>query len=158
MCEILFCTLFSWEINYKFRENIRLNPIIRGPFTSKLHVPDPRRHAPQFLSLNCTLAFHSLPGAPKGPHKEGLWIPRSSVWQPAVLSWPGWLPHRRPWNPEPLLMEPLLGPTGGCFGAWTGHSMETLWALGRNKTVMETVYEVVSFGRGYVYCNVLGCW
>ena len=48
-------------LNYfKFRENVRLNPIFRGSFTSKLHVSDPRKYAPQFSSLKCNLAFHSL--------------------------------------------------------------------------------------------------
>ena len=45
---------------YKFRENVRLNTIVRGSCTSKSHDSDPRKHAPHFFSLNCNLAFHSL--------------------------------------------------------------------------------------------------
>ncbi len=41
----------------KFREDVG---ILGGSFKSKLHVSDPRKHAPQFFSLNCNFAFHSL--------------------------------------------------------------------------------------------------
>ncbi len=40
---------------YKFRENVRLNPIVMGSFTSKKHVSDLR-----IFSLICNLVSHSL--------------------------------------------------------------------------------------------------
>ncbi len=45
---------------YKLGKNVRLDPIVRGSFMSKLYVSDQWKDAPQFFSPNCKLAFHSL--------------------------------------------------------------------------------------------------
>ncbi len=48
-----------------------------------------------------------------------------------------------------------IGAPWGCFGAWTGPLWRPFEPWVATRRSMGAVYEVVSFGRGYVYCNDL---
>ncbi len=83
---------------YKFRDNVRLNPIFRGSFTSKLHVSDRRKHASQIFSLNCNLTFHSLNTWMKYfllRAKTGGWMRIGTNWH-VVTVWPYFIKHCPP--------------------------------------------------------------